>query len=186
MMAVLLEMGFRDQRLNQWLLMKHRHNLLHTVNELVAMADNTLLTGRSANQPGRYTTPDTQWEGGGSFCHWCQVMCFTYWQGQGRFSVPKRMEVVNVIRIPIFSIVLGIETILVVLKDLHGWVTGGFNYIGMLKNWDVRFILDIVVNWPKQCNIVCMYQKYCYPRCLATSNIWPVDCIRNRHCRLRK
>ncbi|XP_020316350.1 next to BRCA1 gene 1 protein isoform X2 [Oncorhynchus kisutch] len=60
MMAVLLEMGFRDQRLNQWLLMKHRHNLLHTVNELVAMADNTLLTGWSANQPGRYTTPDTQ------------------------------------------------------------------------------------------------------------------------------
>ncbi|XP_029540347.2 next to BRCA1 gene 1 protein-like isoform X1 [Oncorhynchus nerka] len=60
MMAVLLEMGFRDQRLNKWLLMKHRHNLLHTVNELVAMADNTLLTGRSANQPGRYTTPDTQ------------------------------------------------------------------------------------------------------------------------------
>ncbi|XP_024243303.2 next to BRCA1 gene 1 protein isoform X1 [Oncorhynchus tshawytscha] len=60
MMAVLLEMGFRDQRFNQWLLMKHRHNLLHTVNELVAMADNTLLTGRSANQPGRYTTPDTQ------------------------------------------------------------------------------------------------------------------------------
>ncbi|KAK6302004.1 hypothetical protein J4Q44_G00280570 [Coregonus suidteri] len=40
MMAVLLEMGFRDQRLNQWLLRKHKHNLLHTVNELVAMADN--------------------------------------------------------------------------------------------------------------------------------------------------
>ncbi|XP_014034569.2 next to BRCA1 gene 1 protein isoform X3 [Salmo salar] len=46
MMAVLLEMGFRDQRLNQWLLRKHKHNLLHTVNELVAMADNSLLTGR--------------------------------------------------------------------------------------------------------------------------------------------
>ncbi|KAM9411361.1 next to BRCA1 gene 1 protein-like isoform 4-T4 [Salvelinus alpinus] len=60
MMAVLLEMGFRDQRLNQWLLRKHKHNLLHTVDELVTMADNTLLTGRSSNQPGHYTTPDTQ------------------------------------------------------------------------------------------------------------------------------
>ncbi|KAK6329301.1 hypothetical protein J4Q44_G00012790 [Coregonus suidteri] len=40
MMAVLLEMGFGDQRLNQRLLRKHKHNLLHTVNELVAKADN--------------------------------------------------------------------------------------------------------------------------------------------------
>ncbi|KAJ7987718.1 hypothetical protein DPEC_G00329400 [Dallia pectoralis] len=40
LMAVLLEMGFRDQRLNQRLLRKNKHNLLHTVNELVAMADN--------------------------------------------------------------------------------------------------------------------------------------------------
>ncbi|XP_071248005.1 next to BRCA1 gene 1 protein-like isoform X1 [Salvelinus alpinus] len=39
MMAVLLEMGFGDQRLNQQLLRKHKHNLLHTVNELVAKAD---------------------------------------------------------------------------------------------------------------------------------------------------
>uniref|UniRef100_A0A3B5L3R0 NBR1 autophagy cargo receptor a n=1 Tax=Xiphophorus couchianus TaxID=32473 RepID=A0A3B5L3R0_9TELE len=35
MMAVLLEMGFKDQRLNQQLLRKHGYNLLHTVNELV-------------------------------------------------------------------------------------------------------------------------------------------------------
>ncbi|XP_027886001.1 NBR1 autophagy cargo receptor a isoform X4 [Xiphophorus couchianus] len=39
MMAVLLEMGFKDQRLNQQLLRKHGYNLLHTVNELVQMAE---------------------------------------------------------------------------------------------------------------------------------------------------
>ncbi|KAL0984183.1 hypothetical protein UPYG_G00138230 [Umbra pygmaea] len=39
MMAVLLEMGFVDKQLNRRLLRKHKHNLLHTVNELVAMAD---------------------------------------------------------------------------------------------------------------------------------------------------
>lgn len=39
MMAVLLEMGFKDQRLNQQLLRKHSYNLLHTVNELVQMAE---------------------------------------------------------------------------------------------------------------------------------------------------
>ncbi|CAG06534.1 unnamed protein product, partial [Tetraodon nigroviridis] len=37
MMAMLLEMGFRDQRLNQQLLKKHSYSLLHTVNELVQM-----------------------------------------------------------------------------------------------------------------------------------------------------
>ncbi|XP_061565046.1 next to BRCA1 gene 1 protein-like isoform X1 [Cololabis saira] len=39
MMAMLLEMGFRDQRLNQQLLRKHGYSLLHTVNELVQMAE---------------------------------------------------------------------------------------------------------------------------------------------------
>ncbi|XP_028263305.1 NBR1 autophagy cargo receptor a isoform X2 [Parambassis ranga] len=39
MMAMLLEMGFRDQRLNQRLLRKHGYSLLHTVNELVQMAE---------------------------------------------------------------------------------------------------------------------------------------------------
>lgn len=39
MMAMLLEMGFRDQRLNQQLLKKHSYSLLHTVNELVQMAE---------------------------------------------------------------------------------------------------------------------------------------------------
>ncbi|XP_014911984.1 NBR1 autophagy cargo receptor a isoform X4 [Poecilia latipinna] len=39
MMAVLLEMGFKDQQLNQQLLRKHGYNLLHTVNELVQMAE---------------------------------------------------------------------------------------------------------------------------------------------------
>lgn len=39
MMAMLLEMGFRDQRLNQQLLRKHSFSLLHTVNELVQMAE---------------------------------------------------------------------------------------------------------------------------------------------------
>ncbi|KAM6951538.1 NBR1 autophagy cargo receptor a [Aplochiton taeniatus] len=38
-MTVLLEMGFRDQCLNQRLLRKHRYNLLHTVNDLVLMAE---------------------------------------------------------------------------------------------------------------------------------------------------
>ncbi|XP_029933250.1 NBR1 autophagy cargo receptor a [Myripristis murdjan] len=41
MMAVLLEMGFRDQRLNQRLLRKHGYSLLHTVNELVQMAEDS-------------------------------------------------------------------------------------------------------------------------------------------------
>uniref|UniRef100_A0A3P8WC11 NBR1 autophagy cargo receptor a n=1 Tax=Cynoglossus semilaevis TaxID=244447 RepID=A0A3P8WC11_CYNSE len=35
MMAMLLEMGFKNQRLNQRLLRKHSYSLLHTVNELV-------------------------------------------------------------------------------------------------------------------------------------------------------
>ncbi|XP_013887078.1 next to BRCA1 gene 1 protein isoform X1 [Austrofundulus limnaeus] len=39
MMAMLLEMGFQDQRLNQQLLRKHNYSLLHTVNELVQMAE---------------------------------------------------------------------------------------------------------------------------------------------------
>ncbi|XP_072230108.1 NBR1 autophagy cargo receptor a isoform X4 [Leuresthes tenuis] len=39
MMAMLLEMGFKDQRLNQQLLRKHGYSLLHTVNELVQMAE---------------------------------------------------------------------------------------------------------------------------------------------------
>ncbi|XP_051927488.1 NBR1 autophagy cargo receptor a [Hippocampus zosterae] len=39
LMAMLLEMGFRDRRLNQRLLRKHGYNLLHTVNELVQMAE---------------------------------------------------------------------------------------------------------------------------------------------------
>ncbi|CAG5903768.1 unnamed protein product [Menidia menidia] len=38
-MNMLLEMGFRDQRLNQQLLRKHGYSLLHTVNELVQMAE---------------------------------------------------------------------------------------------------------------------------------------------------
>uniref|UniRef100_A0A3Q1EFA7 NBR1 autophagy cargo receptor a n=1 Tax=Acanthochromis polyacanthus TaxID=80966 RepID=A0A3Q1EFA7_9TELE len=41
MMAMLLEMGFRDQRLNQQLLRKHGYSLLHTVNELVQMAEDS-------------------------------------------------------------------------------------------------------------------------------------------------
>ncbi|XP_035516906.1 NBR1 autophagy cargo receptor a isoform X2 [Morone saxatilis] len=40
-MAMLLEMGFRDQRLNQRLLRKHGYSLLHTVNELVQMAEDS-------------------------------------------------------------------------------------------------------------------------------------------------
>lgn len=39
MMAMLLEMGFKDVRLNQRLLKKHGYSLLHTVNELVQMAE---------------------------------------------------------------------------------------------------------------------------------------------------
>uniref|UniRef100_A0AAQ4QSM2 NBR1 autophagy cargo receptor a n=1 Tax=Gasterosteus aculeatus aculeatus TaxID=481459 RepID=A0AAQ4QSM2_GASAC len=39
LMAMLLEMGFRDQRLNQQLLRKHGYSLLHTVNELVQMTE---------------------------------------------------------------------------------------------------------------------------------------------------
>ncbi|KAM6964411.1 NBR1 autophagy cargo receptor a isoform 1-T1 [Tautogolabrus adspersus] len=41
MMAMLLEMGFGDQRLNQRLLRKHGYSLLHTVNELVQMAEDS-------------------------------------------------------------------------------------------------------------------------------------------------
>ncbi|XP_026207128.1 NBR1 autophagy cargo receptor a isoform X1 [Anabas testudineus] len=41
LMAMLLEMGFRDQRLNQRLLRKHSYSLLHTVNELVQMAEDS-------------------------------------------------------------------------------------------------------------------------------------------------
>lgn len=39
MMAMLLEMGFKDERLNQRLLRKHSYSLLHTVNELVQIAE---------------------------------------------------------------------------------------------------------------------------------------------------
>ncbi|XP_026171459.1 NBR1 autophagy cargo receptor a isoform X1 [Mastacembelus armatus] len=41
MMAMLLDMGFRDQQLNQRLLRKHGYSLLHTVNELVQMAEDS-------------------------------------------------------------------------------------------------------------------------------------------------
>ncbi|XP_070707663.1 NBR1 autophagy cargo receptor a isoform X2 [Pempheris klunzingeri] len=41
LMAMLLEMGFRDQRLNQRLLRKHGYSLLHTVNELVQIAEDS-------------------------------------------------------------------------------------------------------------------------------------------------
>ena len=50
MMAVLLEMGFRDQRLNQRLLRKHRYNLLHTVNALVQLAEAEENQGGGATQ----------------------------------------------------------------------------------------------------------------------------------------
>ncbi|XP_030195353.1 next to BRCA1 gene 1 protein isoform X1 [Gadus morhua] len=39
LMAMLLEMGFRDLQLNQRLLRKHGYSLLHTVNELVQIAE---------------------------------------------------------------------------------------------------------------------------------------------------
>lgn len=39
MMAMLLEMGFKDERLNQRLLKKHGYSLLRTVNELVQIAE---------------------------------------------------------------------------------------------------------------------------------------------------
>lgn len=48
MMAMLLEMGFRDQRLNQQLLKKHSYSLLHTVNELVQMAEDRQSGGGGA------------------------------------------------------------------------------------------------------------------------------------------
>ncbi|KAM7381236.1 hypothetical protein PAMA_012198 [Pampus argenteus] len=41
LMGMLLEMGFRDQQLNQRLLRKHGYSLLHTVNELVQMAEDS-------------------------------------------------------------------------------------------------------------------------------------------------
>ncbi|XP_072768804.1 NBR1 autophagy cargo receptor a isoform X1 [Nerophis lumbriciformis] len=41
LMAMLLEMGFMDRRVNQRLLRKHGYNLLHTVNELVQLAEDT-------------------------------------------------------------------------------------------------------------------------------------------------
>ncbi|XP_077481148.1 NBR1 autophagy cargo receptor a [Stigmatopora argus] len=50
LMAMLLEMGFRDRRLNQRLLRKHSYNLLHTVNELVQMAEDAPL-GRAVQAP---------------------------------------------------------------------------------------------------------------------------------------
>lgn len=40
MMAVLMEMGFEGQPLNQRLLNKYKYNLLDVVNELVQMTDN--------------------------------------------------------------------------------------------------------------------------------------------------
>ncbi|XP_024140407.1 NBR1 autophagy cargo receptor a isoform X2 [Oryzias melastigma] len=39
MMAMLLEMGFRDQRLNEKLLRKHSYSLQHAVNDLVQMSE---------------------------------------------------------------------------------------------------------------------------------------------------
>ncbi|KAM4624408.1 NBR1 autophagy cargo receptor a [Polymixia lowei] len=51
MMAVLLEMGFRDQRLNQRLLRKHGYSLLHTVNELVQMAEESQSEAPAADAP---------------------------------------------------------------------------------------------------------------------------------------
>ncbi|KAG7219844.1 hypothetical protein INR49_005866 [Caranx melampygus] len=50
MMAMLLEMGFRDQRLNQQLLRKHGYSLLHTVNELVQMAEDSQREGGDAQR----------------------------------------------------------------------------------------------------------------------------------------
>lgn len=41
MMAMLLEMGFRDQQLNHRLLKKHSYSLLLTINELVQMAEDS-------------------------------------------------------------------------------------------------------------------------------------------------
>ncbi|XP_037611625.1 NBR1 autophagy cargo receptor a isoform X2 [Sebastes umbrosus] len=49
LMAMLLEMGFRDQRLNQRLLRKHGYSLLHTVNELVQMAEDS--QNKAVNAP---------------------------------------------------------------------------------------------------------------------------------------
>ncbi|XP_030629716.1 NBR1 autophagy cargo receptor a [Chanos chanos] len=46
MIAVLQEMGFTDQLLNQRLLRKHNYNLLDVVNELVQMTDNEWYTAR--------------------------------------------------------------------------------------------------------------------------------------------
>ncbi|XP_057681603.1 NBR1 autophagy cargo receptor a isoform X2 [Corythoichthys intestinalis] len=50
LMAMLLEMGFRDRHLNQRLLRKHSYNLLHTVNELVQMAEDAP-PGRAVQAP---------------------------------------------------------------------------------------------------------------------------------------
>ncbi|XP_072313037.1 NBR1 autophagy cargo receptor a [Eucyclogobius newberryi] len=50
MMAMLLEMGFRDHRLNQRLLRKHGYSLLHTVNELVQMAEESQNEAGDAHQ----------------------------------------------------------------------------------------------------------------------------------------
>lgn len=52
-MAMLLEMGFRDQRLNQRLLRKHGYSLLHTINELVQMAEDSQNKAVGAQQWGR-------------------------------------------------------------------------------------------------------------------------------------
>ncbi|XP_033963910.1 NBR1 autophagy cargo receptor a isoform X5 [Pseudochaenichthys georgianus] len=49
LMAMLLEMGFRDQRLNQRLLRKHGYSLLHTVNELVQIAEDN--QSKAVNAP---------------------------------------------------------------------------------------------------------------------------------------
>lgn len=46
MQAVLQEMGFCDASLNQRLLLKHRHNLLDVVNELVQLNDNDWYAAR--------------------------------------------------------------------------------------------------------------------------------------------
>ncbi len=53
MMAMLLEMGFRDQRLNQQLLRKHGFSLLHTVNELVQMAEDSQNKADNTHHWGR-------------------------------------------------------------------------------------------------------------------------------------
>ncbi|KAM9837447.1 NBR1 autophagy cargo receptor a isoform 2-T2 [Aulostomus maculatus] len=55
MMAMLLEMGFRDRQLNQRLLRKHGYSLLYTVNELVQMAEDRQNAAATAKRKGGNT-----------------------------------------------------------------------------------------------------------------------------------